>query len=248
MYTALGHEVISFSRPGYGGTRVGRLSAAEFTPIVREVCEELGISSVAASVGVSFGGLQAIHVAAGKRSPAQRLILHSCAPSSLSYPDSRPEVVLGPVLFSPALQGLVWNAVRASIRSDAGLRMILSQLSNLPVSEWWGRMSDTDKDEARRLLRAMRSDCGFVNDLRQGRNREAAARRQAMSRVHCPTLVTASRHDGGVAFAHAEDFARVLPDSILVELDSPTHLFWIGPAKGQLLRIIASFIERPTSV
>ena len=34
LYAGLGHEVVSFSRPGYGGTRVGRLTAAEFTPLV----------------------------------------------------------------------------------------------------------------------------------------------------------------------------------------------------------------------
>ena len=64
LYTGLGHEVVSFARPGYGGTRVGRLSAAEFAPLVSEVCTQLGISTIAASVGVSFGGLQAVHVAA----------------------------------------------------------------------------------------------------------------------------------------------------------------------------------------
>ncbi|MGC5224742.1 nucleotide disphospho-sugar-binding domain-containing protein [Micromonospora sp. DT81.3] len=248
LYTALGYEVVSFSRPGYGGTRVGRLTAAEFTPLVGEVCEELGISTVAASVGVSFGGLQAVHVAAGQGSTAQRLILHSCAPSSPRYPDSMPEALLGPVLFSPVLEGVVWRAVRASIRSDEGLRMMMSPLSNLRASEWWERMDEANRDEARNLFRSMGSDAGFVTDLRQGHAREAELRRRAMSRVHCPTLVTASRHDGGVSFAHAEDFARVVPDSSLVELDSPTHLFWIGNAGVQLLAIIASFMGRPVSV
>ena len=252
LYAGLGHEVVSFSRPGYGGTRVGRpgyggtrvgrLSVAEFTPLVGEVCEQFGISTIAASVGVSFGGLQAVHVAAGQRPTAQRLILHSCAPSGLAYPDSRAEALLGPVLFSPLLQGLVWRAIRGVIRSDAGLRMMMSQLSNLPVSEWWGQMSLADKDEARGLFRSMRSDSGFVNDLRQGHARDADARRAGMSRVHCPTLVTASRHDGGVSFAHAEDFARVIPDASLVELSSPSHIFWIGPQKTQLVSILGSFV------
>ena len=242
LYAGLGHEVVSFSRPGYGGTRVGRLSAAEFTPLVGEVCEQFGISTIAASVGVSFGGLQAVHVAAGQRPTAQRLILHSCAPSVLAYPDSRPEALLGPVLFSPLLQGLVWHAIRGVIRSDAGLRMMMSQLSNLPVSEWWGHMSLADKNEARGLFRSMRSDSGFVNDLRQGHARDADKRRAAMSSVHCPTLVTASRHDGGVSFRHAEDFARAIPDARLVELSSPSHIFWIGPQKTQLVSILGSFV------
>ena len=112
LYAGLGHEVVSFSRPGYGGTRVGRLSAAEFTPLVGEVCEQFGISTIAASVGVSFGGLQAVHVAAGQRPTAQRLILHSCAPSVLAYPDSRPEDAPWPgaVFPSSARPGLARNS------------------------------------------------------------------------------------------------------------------------------------------
>ncbi|HEY8281968.1 MAG TPA: alpha/beta hydrolase [Leifsonia sp.] len=242
LYAEVGHEVVSFSRPGYGGTRVGRLTAAEFTPLVGEVCEQLGVSTVAAVVGVSFGGLQAVDVAARQRPAVQRLILHSCAPSSLNYPDSRAEAVFGPVLFSTLLQGLVWWTIRGVVRRDAGLRMVMSQLSNLPVSQWWAPMSAADKEEARRLFRSMRSDAGFANDLRQGHSRDADTRRQAMSRVPCPTLVTASRHDGGVSFAHAEDFARIIPDAHLVELTSPSHLFWIGAQRPHLLTILDSFV------
>ena len=242
LYAGLGHQVVSFSRPGYGGTRVGRLTAAAFTPLVGEVCEQLGVSTVAAVVGVSFGGLQAVHVAASQRPAAQRLILHSCAPSSVNYPDSRAEAVFGPVLFSPLLQGLLWWMIRGVVRWDAGLRMMMSPLSNLPVSQWWRTMSPAEKEETRELFRSMRSDAGFVNDLRQGGSRDADTRLQAMSRVQCPTLVTASRHDGGVSFAHAEDFARVIPDADLVELASPSHLFWIGAQRARLLSILESFI------
>ncbi|MGH1526421.1 alpha/beta fold hydrolase [Leifsonia sp. L25] len=242
LYADLGHEVLSFSRPGYGRTRVGRLTAAEFTPLVAEVCDQLGIASVAAAVGVSFGGLQAVHVAASQPLAVQRLILHSCAPSSLRYPDSRAEAVFGPVVFSVLLQGLVWAAIRGAVRWDAGLRMMMSPLSNLPVSQWWGRMSAADKEEARGLFRSMRSDFGFTNDLRQGHSEDADVRRAVMERVRCPTLVTASRHDGGVSFAHAVDFAHIIHDAELVELASPSHLFWIGAERPKLLSILRSFV------
>jgi pimeloyl-ACP methyl ester carboxylesterase len=172
----------------------------------------------------------------------QRLILHSCAPSSLPYPDNRAEAVFGPVVFSALLQGLVWWTIRRVVRREAGLRMMMSQLSNVPVSRWWGTMSPADKDEARRLFRSMRSDSGFANDLRQGHPADADMRREAMWRVNCPTLVTASRHDGGVSFAHAEDFAHVIHDAELVELTSPSHLFWIGTERARLLSILDSFV------
>lgn len=235
--------VVSFSRPGYGGTRVGPLSAAEFAPLVREVCEQLDISVIAAAVGVSFGGLQAVHVAEDQELGVPRLVLHSCAPSGLPYPDTRTEAIVGPVLFSPLLQGLVWRLVRRMVRSDSGLRRMMARLSKLPVEDWWEQLSAADRDEARALFLCMRSDSGFVNDLRQGQARWAAARRDAVSHVQCPTLVTGSPHDRGVSFAHAEDFANAIPDADLVELDSPSHIFWIGPGRARLVSIVRSFID-----
>jgi pimeloyl-ACP methyl ester carboxylesterase len=244
LYTSNGYGIVSFSRPGYGATDVGPLSAAEFAPAIREVCQSLEIREIAAVVGVSFGGWQAIHVAADPQLRVERLVLHSCAPSTLSYPDSRAQALLGPVIFSPLLQGVVWAFVRRLVRSDAGLRRMMAPLSTLPADTWWGELSDADKRRARTLFCAMRSDAGFVYDLRQGRPQDSQLRHQAISQVACPTLITGSRHDAGVAFEHAKDFAATIPGSTLVELDSPTHLFWIGPGATIIAAIVRDFIGR----
>ena len=243
LYTESGHGVLSFSRPGYGATDVGPLSAAEFAPLVRESCEQLDVSVIAAAVGVSFGGLQAVHVAEDQELGVPRLVLHSCAPSVLPYPESRAEAIVGPVLFSPLLQGLVWRLVRRVVRSDSGLRTMMTRLSKLPARDWWEQLSAADRDEARALFGCMRSDSGFINDLRQGQTRWSAARRDALSKVQRPTLVTGSRHDRGISFAQAEDLANAIPDAQLVELDSPTHIFWIGPGRARLVTIVRSFID-----
>jgi pimeloyl-ACP methyl ester carboxylesterase len=243
LYTESGHAVVSFSRPGYGGTNVGPLRAAEFAPLVREVCEQLDITIIAAAVGVSFGGLQAVHVAQDRELGVPCMVLHSCAPSGLPYPDTRAEAIGGPVLFSPLLQGHVWRLVRRMVRSDSGLRRMMARLSKLPVEDWWEQLSATDRDQARALFQSMRSDSGFVNELRQGRVRGVVARRDALSKVQCPTLVTGSPHDRGVSFAHAEDFANAIPDAVLVELDSPSHIFWIGPGRARLVSMVRSFID-----
>lgn len=133
LYTNLGFRVLAFSRPGYGRTRVGPLMAAEFVSAVAEVCDGLGISEAAATVGISFGGLQAVHVAVALGHLAPRLVLHSCAPSTLPYPDSRLEAAAGPLGFSPGTQRLTWRAIRAMTSSDRGLRLMMSTLSTLPV-------------------------------------------------------------------------------------------------------------------
>ena len=243
LYRDLGHAIVSFSRPGYGGTHVGSRSPAEFAPLVREVCEHLRVTSVAAAVGVSFGGMQAVHIANDAKLRVPRLILHSCAPSRLSYPDSRSERIGGPIFFSPLLQGLVWRIVRRTVRTDAGLRLLMSRLSILSVEDWWTRFTSADRAQARALFQSMSSDSGFVKDLRQGRASEAEARLDALSQVRCPTLVTGSRHDRGVSFAYAEDLAHVIPGAVLSELDSPSHIFWIGTGRARLTSIIRSFIE-----
>ena len=245
LYTESGHGVLSFSRPGYGGTSVGQLTPAEFAPLVREVCKQLDISVIAAVVGVSFGGMQAVHVAQDPELDVPRLVLHSCAPSSLPYPDNRAEAIGGPVLFSPLLQGLVWRLMRMLVRSDSGLRLVLARLSKLPVERWWGRLSAADKDGARALFQSMGSDRGFVNDLRYARPGGSSARRFNLNNVRCPTLVTGSRHDRGVSFAHAQDFAATIPGAILVELDSPSHFFWIGPGRTHLISVVRSFLDGP---
>jgi len=242
LYTELGHEVVAFSRPGYGGTRVGPLDAAEFIPAVREVCQQLGVSTIAAAIGVSFGGLQALHAAADPTLGVQRLILHSCAPSGSPYPDARTEAILGQVLFSQLLQGVVWRLIHRLIRTDTGLRIMMAQLSTVAIGKWWGQMGAADRSEARELFRSMRSDAGFVNDLRQGHRRDTGARADAISKVQCPTLVTASKNDGGVSFAHAEDFARLIPHSELLEVAAPSHLFWIGSQRTQVMADINSFM------
>jgi pimeloyl-ACP methyl ester carboxylesterase len=242
LYTEAGHGVIACSRPGYGRTCVGSLGAEEFALLVNEVCRRLGVRVIAAAVGVSFGGLQAVHVAGRRELAVRRLVLHSAAPSVLPYPDSRVEAIFGPVVFSPLLQGQVWRLIRRVVRSEAGLRRMMGRLSTLPVESWWHELSSEDKDEARGLFQSMHSDSGFAIDLRQGHPSRAGVRRAAMSNVPCPALVTGTPHDRGVSFAHAENFASTIPDAVLLELDSPSHLFWLGRERMRLVSALASFL------
>ena len=107
----------------------------------------------------------------------------------------------------PGPERLVWAWVARSVRSDAGLRRMVAPLSTRPLDQWWSTWTPKDRARARDLFRSMRSGSGFVNDLRQGRPDRAAVRRLVQGRVGCPTLVTASRDDAGVAFRHAEDLA-----------------------------------------
>jgi pimeloyl-ACP methyl ester carboxylesterase len=242
LYTSLGYSIVSFSRPGYGRTRVGDLSAAEFVPAVEEVCAALGLAEIAAVVGVSFGALQAVPAAMSDRIAARRLVLHSAAPSTLAYPDTRAERMAGPLVFGPHFQRTTWAAILRIVGTEAGLRALCASLSTLPTGGWWPSWSQEDREQARRLFQTMASSRGFANDVRQADARSSGYRRWQLQRVACPTLITGSRHDGGVAFAHAEDFAANIPGARLVELDSPTHLFWIGPHAEAARQAVQDFL------
>ena len=241
FYTDLGFRVVTFSRPGYGRTKVGPLMAAEFVPAVAEVCDALGISEAAATVGVSFGGLQAVHVAVTLGHLAPRLVLHSCAPSTLVYPDTRLEAAAGPLGFSPWTQGLTWRAIRRMTSSDRGLRLMMSTLSTLPVDSWWQSWTPADRASARSTFAAMGSGSGFVTDLRQGAPGRSPYRQTVLGAVPCPTLVTASRHDGGVRFEHAEDFVRSISKAQLLETNAASHFYWLGPSRPVLSQAIHDF-------
>ena len=226
IYTALGYRVLTLSRPGYGLTDVGALTAAEFIPAVAEVCTKFGVTEPAATVGLSFGGLQAVHVAVNLPHLAPRLILHSCAPSSLPYPETVLERLAGPLAFGPHLQRLTWRTVRALTSSDRGLRVMMGRLSTLPVSTWWDRWTLSDRAAARDTFSQMHSGSGFVTDVRQACAARSAYRESVLRSVPSPTLVTASRRDGGVAFRHAEDFIRKIPDARLGRVSQMLPGLW----------------------
>ncbi len=242
LYTDLGYRVLSFSRPGYGRTRVGSLMAAEFVPAVADGCAHLGVTEAAATVGISFGGLQAAQVAVRLEHLAPRLILHSCAPSTLPFPDTALEAITGPVGFSRSLEGLTWRAVRALTATDRGLRLMMSQLSAVPVDSWWQTWTPADRASARATFATMASGSGFATDLRQGTQSRSRYRAEALRSVSCPTLVTASRKDGGVAFAHAEDLVRTIANARLVETHAVSHFYWLGPSRLAVSDAIRTFV------
>jgi pimeloyl-ACP methyl ester carboxylesterase len=242
IYTSIGYGALCFSRPGYGRTDVGPLTAAEFVTLVVDTCRRLGIERSGAAVGISFGGLQAIHTATSAPGLAPKLILHSCAPSELPYPDTWPERIGVPLAFGPATQKTTWAAIRRLVASDAGLKIMMKSLTRLPEDQWWPQMSQTDRSAARATFNAMESGYGFINDVRQASRRLSSYRAHIQALVAAPTLVTASRHDGGVSFRHARNFAETIQHAHLHETAAPTHFYWIGEARADITDAVKSFL------
>jgi pimeloyl-ACP methyl ester carboxylesterase len=56
-------------------------------------------------------------------------------------------------------------------------------------------------------------------------------------------LILATRNDGAVSFEHAEALAATLPNVQFVEIDTPTHLLWLGKGSDRTAGAIDSFIR-----
>jgi len=244
LYVELGYRVVRVSRPGYGHTDVGPLPPAAFAPLVDEARAVLGIEVFTAVIGTSAGGPQAIEYAGRYPARTRALILHSAGPSTLPYPDSAARRLLGPVMFHPSVERHVWRAVNLLLRRAPrlGLRLMMSSLSTQPVSAWLPLLDETDRQAMRDVLAGLRSGHGFVTDLSYAGTDHQQTRRTAQQRVTCPTLITATRHDRGVAWVHAEDLAATIPRARLEELPAPSHLFWIGPPRANVLAATLDFL------
>jgi pimeloyl-ACP methyl ester carboxylesterase len=174
-------------------------------------------------------------VAARHPDLVQRLILQS-AVGPLPYPDRRTRLAahLG---FNGRTERITWRAISAMMRAapEASLRLWLGQLSTLPARQVVAALSPEDRAAVRRLVLSMRSGYGFRNDLRAAPDLTAD--------VVQPTLVIATRHDGGVPFAHAEALAAGIPHAELVESHADSHLIWLGPDWPAIAARVRAFLS-----
>lgn len=167
VFAEAGYTVLAPSRPGYGRTPIATGTSLEgFAEVVAELCDQLGIGSVAAVVGQSAGGPNAVTMAARCPALVERLILQS-AVGPLAWPDRRTQLG-GRVVFSPRLEHLTWALMHMLVRRmpTAGLRLLLRDLSVQPVGPVLAAQAEPHRALAAALFERMRSGSGFSADLR----------------------------------------------------------------------------------
>ena len=206
-----------------------------YADVVRTLCADLGITRVAAVVGVSGGGPTAATMAARHADLVERLILIS-AVGWLPYPDRRTRLGAH-VAFAAGTERVTWAAIHALARTapHACLRLMMGSLSTRPVGEVVAALSAEDRDRVLGLFGQMRSGRGFLNDLRPTPD--------VTARVGQPTLVIATRTDRGVPFAHARSLADTIRHAQLVESRADTHLVWLGPDWPEIADRIRLFLD-----
>ncbi|TFC20864.1 alpha/beta fold hydrolase [Cryobacterium glucosi] len=239
VFAAAGYSVLAPSRPGYGRTPLSTgTTVTGFADVVGDLCAHLGITRVAAVVGISGGGPTAATFAARHAGLVDRLVLIS-AVGWLPYPD--PVTRLGARIGFNGVTGRVtWGLVHALARFAPSmcLRMMMGALSTRPVGEVLAGLDPDARAGLLILFRRMRSGRGFVNDLRPTPDVTAL--------VDQPTLVIATRTDGGVPFAQSRSLASSIRAAELIESHADSHMVWLGadwPVVGE--RIVA-FLKGPS--
>jgi pimeloyl-ACP methyl ester carboxylesterase len=243
VFADAGYTVLAPSRPGYGRTPLTTGSSPEgFAGVAAELCDRLGIGSLAAVVGQSAGGPSAVTMAARCPALVERLILQS-AVGPLAWPDRRTRLG-GRVVFSPLTERLTWAPIHILVRRapTAGLGLLLRGLSVQPAGPALAAMAEPHRTTAAALFERMRSGSGFSADLRSFT--DTAAYRQTAAGVSQAALVIASPNDGAVPFAHAQALTDVLPGARLIASRAPGHFIWFSDDYPAIAAAIAGFLDK----
>ena len=175
IYTASGHGVVSFSRPGYGGTRAGPLSPAEFAPLVREVCAQLDL-------GDRRCGRRLVRRMQAVQASLDRVF--TCRGWYCTAPPRRAAVSRHPRASDRWARGVLSDAAGAGLGPGPpggphrlGPARMLARLSKLPIGDWWERLSVADRDEARTCSRP----CAPIQDSSTISDRSITDRRRGVT-------------------------------------------------------------------
>ena len=228
------YSVLVPSRPGYGRTAVASgPSAPEFAVRLVGLCRLLGLGDLIV-VGISLGARTALTMAAFYPELVQRVIL-MCPTSFRPWPDPRGRR-LAYAAFAPGVERATWGMLHYLLRKDPDkyLAGILENLTTLD-GEVAVRRLGNDIARATDFLLSCQSGRGFLLDLR--------APTDVSNDVRQPVLILATRNDGAVSFDHADYLAATLAQVKLVEVNTPTHLLWLGEGSDQTAAAITSFLS-----
>lgn len=233
IFLDAGYTVLVTSRPGYGRTAVhAGPSAPEFAVRLADLCRRLELKEVTV-VGISIGARTALSMAAFYPELVPRVIL-VCPTSFRLWPDHRGRRIAYAV-FAPGVQRATWGMLHQLLRADSDKHLpgIVANLTTLDGEEAVRRLG-SDAAKIREFLLSCQSGRGFLVDLRPPTN--------VSDSVAQPTLILATRNDGAVSFDHAEHLAAILPQATLIEVDTPTHLLWLGEGSDRTAAAINAVI------
>jgi pimeloyl-ACP methyl ester carboxylesterase len=115
---------------------------------------------------------------------------------------------------------------------------MMGALSTRPVGEVLAGLDSDARAGLLALFRGMHSGRGFVNDLR--------ATPDVTAQIDQPTLVIATRTDGGVPFAQSRSLASRIRDAELIESHADSHMVWLGADWPVVSERMVAFLRDPS--
>jgi pimeloyl-ACP methyl ester carboxylesterase len=213
-----GFTVLTPSRPGYDATpaHLGE-SASDAAQTLAALLEHLNIDKTHV-IGISAAGPTALAFVVMYPQRVGKLVLESAQAVPWT-----PEVQRGSRLIFGRFQAQTWAMMRLMLRlaPRATVRMMLSQLSDLPINEVMARLSPGDQRFVEDMIRTFDSgNGGFMNDIRHVP--------PELNRVRVPTLILYSPHDKAVTLEQPQKLLTTIPGAQGFEVLSDSHLIWIG--------------------
>jgi pimeloyl-ACP methyl ester carboxylesterase len=227
-----GRSVLIPSRPGYDDTPscVG-ITASDAADALAALLDALNIP-IADVIGISAAGPTALEFA--KRHPRRirKLVLESAVTTAWDEKTKKG----GRVLFG-RMEKVTWGLTRLALRlvPSIVIRTIMRELTTLEVDQVIARMSPSDLEFVRKMLKASRSGTGFVNDLDHVVG--------DLSAITVPILAMYSPFDRAVPPRNAQRVARETANCELFEVRADSHLLWIGEFAENVWRKRLTFLQ-----
>ncbi|WP_340065741.1 alpha/beta hydrolase [Ascidiimonas aurantiaca] len=234
-YDTRHYQLITPSRPGYGGTPLqNKKKPEEAAQLMAALLQKLAIKNVIV-IGISAGGLTALALAALYPEKVEKLILISAVTKRWLLPFDA-MYIKGKKLFSPRREKMSWALFRFFFHLFPGImaRMLFKQLSTKKNA----RITREEILEIKDMTFRQRSGEGFVTDLDQQLDEHL------ISQIQCPVLILHSKNDKSVSPEMATYARQKIKNATLKMYDNTWgHLLWVGEESKYPQADVNSFIQ-----
>jgi pimeloyl-ACP methyl ester carboxylesterase len=229
--TGHGFSVLTPSRPGYDGTpsEVGK-SAQAAADAIAALLETLKIPRVDV-IGISAAGPTALAFAQQHPGMLRKLILESAVATDWDERIKR----VSRIGFGKAGKG-TWAIMHLMLKffPTAIIKFLLRDLTVLDANMVLNKMSQDDLTFVKRMIQTSQASTGFLNDIEHKVDHLAA--------ITKPVLVMYSSNDKTVSPRNARRIADEITGCELYEVQSDTHLIWIGASAKSVWEKRLSFL------
>ncbi|WP_237417172.1 alpha/beta fold hydrolase [Halobacillus litoralis] len=212
-----GFSLLTISRPGYDYTELstGR-TPEDFADTIVEVLDHLQLKKVNV-ISISAAGPTGIALAVHHPERVDRLLLEAALLTSWESDIKKRATVL----FGPA-EKFVWSSLRTMLKffPDLVMKQLLADLTTENVDDYLDNLSPNDRRFIVDMLATSQSGKGFMTDL----DHETPD----ISGIQVPVLGMYSQKDRSVPYTNALLLKSSVPDCEIFEVDSDSHLIWIG--------------------